>query len=398
MASSTISSEYISEAAVASMETFFWHFALAKQPFASWQMPGQNQQHWVASTEVIIQKINIETSKPGFAISPFLNPDLAQTYFIPADYHFVFQNFEIAPDTERVPFEAGKTKPDNAQAQALWWQQLPRFEVKNNYQDTDFQALVSKAVQTIQAGNFQKVVLSRCQSFPLSASFDPVLQFQHFCRAYPHAFVYMFYLPEIGFWMGATPETLISIDENQLFKTVALAGTQANQSATPLTKATWTQKEIEEQAMVSRYIIDCFKKIRLREFEEEGPKTVVAGNLLHLRTLFSVDMHATNFPQLGSVMLELLHPTSAVCGMPKPAALAFILEQEGYPRSFYSGFLGPVNIAQTTHLFVNLRCMQLCTHQAILYAGAGITEDSEPQKEWNETALKMQTLLSQWVA
>ena len=76
------------------------------------------------------------------------------------------------------------------------------------------------------------------------------------------------------------------------------------------------QKDIEEQALVERYVISCFKKIRLREYDEHGPKTMIAGNVLHLKTEFEVDMVATNFPQLGSVMLNLLHPTSAVCGMP----------------------------------------------------------------------------------
>ena len=145
--------------------------------------------------------------------------------------------------------------------------------------------------------------------------------------------------------------------------------------------------------MVSRYIINCFKKIRLREFEEHGPKTVVAGNLMHLKSDFAVDMKATNFPQLGSVMLRLLHPTSAVCGTPLETARKFLLEHEGYSREFYSGFLGPINMNEASHVFVNLRCMQLFADEAWLYAGAGVTADSIPEKEWEETEMKMNTLL-----
>ncbi len=146
--------------------------------------------------------------------------------------------------------------------------------------------------------------------------------------------------------------------------------------------------------MVGRYIISCFKKIRVREYLEEGPKTVVAGNLMHLRSDFSVDTKTINFPELGTVMLELLHPTSAVCGMPKMEALAFIQQYEGYDREFYSGYLGPVNVGNETHLFVNLRCMKIQNNVATLYAGGGITEDSEPEKEWQETEMKCQTMLS----
>lgn len=207
------------------------------------------------------------------------------------------------------------------------------------------------------------------------------------------------YLPdEQAVWLGASPETLVSMNQEGIFRTISLAGTQSAYDADGQlvhpSEARWTQKEIEEQALVSRYIISCFKQIRLREFVEIGPKTVLAGNLLHLRTDYEVDTQAVNFPQLGTVMLDLLHPTSAVCGMPKAPALDFILHHEQNNREFYSGFLGPVNIHQETHLFVNLRTMKIQQQHARLFAGAGITEDSIPEKEWKETEMKCETLLS----
>jgi isochorismate synthase len=193
--------------------------------------------------------------------------------------------------------------------------------------------------------------------------------------------------------MGASPETIIEVEGSKKFSTVAVAGTQAYQSGISLQDVAWRQKEIEEQALVSRYIINCFKKIRLREFEEIGPKTVVAGNLLHLKTTYTVDMEDTKFPLLGSVMLDLLHPTSAVCGMPKAPATTFLKKYEHFNRALFSGYLGPVNINQGTNLYVNLRCMQIQQSTALLYAGAGVTEDSIPEKEWMETQLKCDTLL-----
>lgn len=118
----------------------------------------------------------------------------------------------------------------------------------------------------------------------------------------------------------------------------------------------------------------------------------MAGNLLHLRTDFRVNMKATGFPQLGSVMLELLHPTSAVCGMPRKEAHDFLQENEGFDRSFYAGFLGPVNIQDETSIYVNLRTASIRGNKAILYAGAGVTEESDPEKEWEETELKCQII------
>ncbi len=199
-------------------------------------------------------------------------------------------------------------------------------------------------------------------------------------------------MPEIGTWMGASPEILVQVDKNKLFKTIALAGTQLLKPKSDPSHASWRQKEIEEQAMVKRYILNSFKSIRLREYQEVGPRTVVAGNLMHLRTDFTVNINEVPFPNLGTQMLGLLHPTSAVCGMPKEPATQFILQNEGYNRAYYSGFLGPVQIDSESHIFVNLRCMQLFEQTAYLYAGAGITAESEPEKEWQETQHKMDTM------
>jgi isochorismate synthase len=173
---------------------------------------------------------------------------------------------------------------------------------------------------------------------------------------------------------------------------MSLAGTQPAQGDNPLKSAAWTQKEIEEQALVSRYIVDCFKTIRLREYEEHGPKTVLAGNLLHLRSDFRVNTQTTGFSNLGTVMLGLLHPTSAVCGMPRKEALSFLKTEEGWNRSFYAGFIGPVGIEQETSIYVNLRTASLHQTHALLYAGAGVTEDSVPEKEWEETELKCEII------
>jgi isochorismate synthase len=198
-------------------------------------------------------------------------------------------------------------------------------------------------------------------------------------------------------WLGASPEILVSQDENGMFKTVSLAGTQSafdkdGNEIRPI-DALWSHKEIEEQAFVGRYIINCLKKIRVREFLEEGPKTIKAGNLLHLNTSYTIDTNEINFGNLSSIMLDLLHPTPAVCGMPKEAAEGILGRIEDYNREFYSGYLGPVNIQNRSQLFVNIRTMKIENGQAFAFAGGGITEDSDPEKEWNETEIKLQTIL-----
>ncbi|MDQ4141281.1 MAG: chorismate-binding protein, partial [Bacteroidota bacterium] len=247
-------------------------------------------------------------------------------------------------------------------------------------------------VNAIEAGIMEKVVLSRVRSTELSPGFDVMETFICLQKAYPNAFTSLVSIPDTGTWMGASPEILVQVSKNKIFKTVALAGTQALTPDSNPAKAMWQQKEIEEQSMVERYVLNCFKSIRLREYNEIGPRTVVAGNLMHLRTDFTVDMSQTTFPALGTQMLQLLHPTSAVCGMPKEPATSFILQKEGYDRAYFSGFLGPVNINGESNIYVNLRCTQLLEQVALTYAGAGITAESEPDKEWLETRLKMDTM------
>jgi isochorismate synthase len=248
-------------------------------------------------------------------------------------------------------------------------------------------------VAAIASGTVQKVVSSRAVRQPLPAGFDALLAFEELQARYPNAFVSVVSAPGVGTWLGATPEVLAEVGPDQMFRTMALAGTQPLLPGHRPSEAIWRQKEIEEQALVARYIVNCFKQLRLREYQETGPRTVAAGEVLHLRTDFAVDLRKVPFATLGTDMLRLLHPTSAVGGMPRQAALDFIERHEGYDRAYYSGFLGPVNLpdAGAARLYVNLRCFQLRPTEAVLYAGTGLTIDSDPAREWQETELKLRT-------
>ncbi len=254
-----------------------------------------------------------------------------------------------------------------------------------------FMNLVELGVKAILDGKMEKVVPARTKTISTPENFNLSCTLLSLMNSYPFAFINFFHIPQIGTWIGASPEILIET-KGDIFYTMSLAGTQAATGDNPLKTVAWTQKEIEEQALVSRYIVSCFKKIRLREYEEHGPKTAIAGNLLHLRSDFKINMRETGFPTLGSIMLDLLHPTSAVCGMPRKESHEFLQAYEGFDRSFYAGFIGPVNIQDETSIYVNLRTASLSEKQVVLYAGAGVTEDSDPEKEWEETELKCEII------
>ena len=357
-----------------------------------WQLPDSGEKHLLVSTEGVkfLDEVVLEESVPGFIFSPFDSEK--SKLFLKGDLIFSFKNGTLLPEGKSSfdPLELINPQTTEQKNPAYFFSP---HKSTQSIEKNDYTKLVEKCLAGITEGLFEKVVPSRRQSFPLPDDFDPLSTFHKLCKTYPHAFVSLVSTPETGTWIGATPELLVSIDQGMKFKTVALAGTKNFEEGSALKSIAWTQKDIEEQALVCRYIINCFKKIRLREYAEHGPRTAIAGNLIHLKTDYEVDMVATNFPQLGSVMLKLLHPTSAVCGMPLANVKDFLNEHEGYNREYYSGYLGPVNFKNESNIFVNLRCMQVQKTNAWLYAGAGITVDSEPELEWQETVTKMNTLL-----
>lgn len=251
-----------------------------------------------------------------------------------------------------------------------------------------FEKLVQKGIDAINNSSFQKVVLSRKEIVTVE-NLDFALIFERLLQAYPTAFKYCWFHPKVGMWMGATPEQLLKADGSKI-KTVALAGTQKyveNQ------EVIWGEKEIEEQKFVTDFIADNLKDITSKLSISE-PYTLKAGNILHIKT----DIEAILKPENNlKKVISILHPTPAVCGLPKMLSKGFILENEGYDREYYSGFLGELNKdfetdEEKSDLFVNLRCMQIKENQAHLYIGCGITKDSVPEKEYIETVNKSLTM------
>lgn len=251
-----------------------------------------------------------------------------------------------------------------------------------------FEDLVSKGIEAIRNGEFKKVVLSRSEAVDL-ADFDFITTFRHLVQLYPTTFCYCFFHPKVGFWMGATPEQLLKANGN-VFETTALAGTQ---KADLETEILWQQKEKDEQQYVTDFIVK-----RLREFAASvvvsEPYSLKAGSIWHIKTDISGVLK--NNSTLEEV-IDTLHPTPAVCGLPKKKAKTFILENENYDRTFYTGFLGELNSCSSegnasSDLFVNLRSMQIQENKAILYMGCGITKESIPEKEWEESVNKSMTM------
>ncbi|MBA0883995.1 isochorismate synthase [Flavobacterium undicola] len=302
---------------------------------------------------------------------------------------FVFAPFDgnqmiLIPKNQSVIWESDVTSFGENHLESL-------NQSENQQEKERFEHLIQKAIEAIEKGTFNKVVLSRKEILEVP-NFDLVTVFTRLIQRFPTVFCYCWYHPKIGLWMGATPERLLKASRKK-FCTMALAGTQNFNGTTDIV---WGAKEIEEQQFVTDFILENLKGLT-SEVAISSPYTVQAGNVLHIKTDIEGVINKTS--KLNQVV-SVLHPTPAVCGLPKETAKGFILGNEGYDREYYTGFLGELNKKgfaekkQKSDLFVNLRCMQIKEKQAHLYMGCGVTKESIPEKEWNESVNKSMTMKS----
>lgn len=263
---------------------------------------------------------------------------------------------------------------------------------------TSYQQCFRSFHQELVQARFAKIVLSRTEDVALTRAVDAEQLFWRACQRYPRSFIALVCTRKAGTWLMATPEVLVQND-TQRWRTMALAGTMKlnaeqqqwpdsawNSDTLPLE---WSAKNKEEQRLVARYIGDCLANLAY-DIEETRPYTQRAGGLVHLRSDFTFKLK----PAYGlGDLVQTLHPTPAICGLPKAEAWQFIIENEPHSRRYYSGFCGPVSAIEGTRLYVSLRCMQLSHHKACLYAGGGLLKNSTEEQEWEETRAKMETML-----
>jgi len=349
-------------------------------PFASYRLPLDMEIITMVQHHSMPEKLdtlNHLDEKVGFVVAPFSESSKHDSFFLKPD--FVFFSDEI----------------DDIYIQKL--ADNKRFiDVKKKKNTTvtttteEYIENVNKAVKAMRSGYFHKVVVSKVRLEELPTDFQPEVFFLKLCEKYPHAFVYLIQLPQVGCWIGATPEPLLTI-ENESVKTVSLAGTQlANNAET--NSYTWSKKEFEEQGIVTDFVEQTLRSLQIENYTKVGPMNYQAANLIHLKTSF--EFAQTDLKNRLGDFLKALHPTPSVGGLPKKEARDFILANEKHDRGYYTGFLGPINIDKKSHVFVNLRCLQLFESQFVLYSGAGITASSIPKKECEEADNKMMTLMN----
>lgn len=309
----------------------------------------------------------------------FAQDDATAYYNAIDDTYAVFAPFDKSQPAVFIPAQ---------EKRAFLWQEKPFVTSKIDLKSDDAArashvAMVKKAIVLLQDDGLVKVVLSRKHT--QQTTYTPTQLFERLLDAYPSANTYFFYHPKVSTWMGATPETLAFIEGNRL-QTMSLAGTAIYDASI---NHQWGDKELQEQQIVTDYVVQSLLKAGALNIAVSDVETVRAGSLIHLKTNISAQVPDA----IKDTILAHLHPTPAVCGVPVMDAQRFILENENYNRSFYTGYLGMVS-REKSQYYVNLRCMELTRkNEVAIYVGGGITKNSNPDAEFEETSRKLKTML-----
>lgn len=197
---------------------------------------------------------------------------------------------------------------------------------------------------------------------------------------HPEAFRYLYYTPQHGAWLGASPEILLEYDrKTDTFATMALAGTRPLEDCA----MQWTGKNLAEQAVVRDYIADTLYDLGLQPHVGKT-ETLTTGNIQHLLTRITGRCEGVE----PTAILSALNPTPALCGWPRETALEEIIEYERHPRRCYGGYVC-VGHGDSLSAYVNLRCVNFDVDgHWCMYVGGGIMADSDASDEWNETCHK----------
>lgn len=332
------------------------HITQQSAHFAIFRLPHDNSCHAIYAEPQELDDIHALPSRTGFILAPSATADHLPTLL-----------YEGEP--EEMPLPAARLSTFTPSAGT---------PMTDEYH-SDFQHLHSE----IASGRLRKVVLARSRTTSLGEDKQLMRIFANACAAYPSAFVALVATPHHGTWLMATPELLAESHGGRV-RTVALAGTMRKGDAAKQ----WSAKNRNEQGVVAHYVQNCISPLAA-ECESGETETITSGELLHLRTTFRFTLPS------GKTVADVataLHPTPAVCGMPKNLALSAIKEHEHCQREYYSGFAGPISANGDADLYVTLRCAKFAADTCTLFAGGGLMPESRAQDEWDETEAKMDAI------
>ena len=255
-----------------------------------------------------------------------------------------------------------------------------------------YKSAVSSALKSIRKGEFSKIVIAHATDVFSAVPFNIIHSLNNLRQRHPDCCIFSTSNGKYNF-IGASPERLISIKNGKL-ETNALAGTAprgktAAEDANYANNLLNSKKERREHQAVTTFILQRLQKLGL--IPQRSPLQVLQlSNIQHLWTPIYAQM-PENVNPLDIV--AGLHPTPAVAGVPTPTACEQIRRYENFDRGLYAAPLGWIDYESNSHFIVGIRSALIEGNQARLYAGAGIVAGSDPDKEYAEVQLKLQSLL-----
>jgi isochorismate synthase len=273
-------------------------------------------------------------------------------------------------------------------------QPTPPTGLDYDWDDPAFEERVAAALDRLQSDeSLEKVVVARRLSVSTSRPWRMVSTLDGLRRSYPECFEFAWRRGDSVF-LGATPERLVRVRGGRA-STGALAGSarrgaERREDERLGQALLHSKKDREEHDVVTRMIVETLDPISSDVRAEEAPELMKLSNVQHLYT--RVDAELEHGIGIGEVAGRL-HPTPAVGGMPRDAAVAAIGELEDFDRGLYSGFVGWIDSDGDGDLAVAIRSGLLRGERAYLYAGGGIVPDSRPADEAAETRTKLGAML-----
>ena len=256
----------------------------------------------------------------------------------------------------------------------------------------EWRAIVADAVVSIRAGAFDKVVLARATRAVAPVGFDLGAALRQLREAFPTCYVFATWSDDGAVFMGASPERLVRLDGREV-RASSLAGSAprgptAARSAAHATALLASVKDGAEHAIVRRALVGALAELCDDVRADAEPSLLTLANVYHLHT----DVRARLRP--GRSLLDLvarLHPTPAVGGAPREAALGFIRERERLDRGWYAAPVGWIG-RDGGEFAVGLRSALVRGDTAWLFAGCGIVADSDPEREYAESVHKLRAM------
>jgi menaquinone-specific isochorismate synthase len=236
--------------------------------------------------------------------------------------------------------------------------------------------MVSGALEKIKTNQLKKVVLARQTSLKFDGKVDPLHVLRMLTPFGNQASLFMLQLDSDTAFVGATPEKLFHRQERKV-TSEALAGTKDHVEQ-------WTPKESSEIEAVQVFLHEKFMRC-CRDIKWQAPEQKSFGNLNHLYQSICGNLKTDVSDQ--ELFLHL-HPTPALGGLPKEAALSFLSQIEPFHRGWYGGPFGMVS-PRETDMAVAIRSALIRGNEMHLFAGAGIVKNSDPRKEWEELDRKI---------